>query len=205
MSEINSSLKQDYKTIEMFTKILKDKFNEKIFYLLTNIDPNSIKNEILIEADEKLDIKNINFKSKLDRFNYVTPIYFGLGNYYNDKDKKSENFYINGNQEIFNSSKYNSHNYQQKIIKLIDYYEKYLQEYDETYNNAGTENFFVVGSPRSGTTLLESIISANNITFSGGEMISAKQLIENKFFLQNLISMNLFIRFKPSIKIEHLS
>ena len=46
MSEINSSLKQDYKTIEMFTKILKDKFNENIFYLLTNIDPNSIKNEI---------------------------------------------------------------------------------------------------------------------------------------------------------------
>ena len=183
MSEINSSLKQDYKTIEMFTKILKDKFNENIFYLLTNIDPNSIKNEILIEAEEKLDIKNINFKSKLDRFNYVTPIYFGLGNYYNDKDKKkSENFYINGNQEIFNSSKYNSHNYQQKIIKLIDYYEKYLQEYDETYNNAGTENFFVVGSPRSGTTLLESIISANNITFSGGEMISAKQLIEKQIF-----------------------
>ena len=183
MSEINSSLKQDFKTIEMFTKILLDKFNENIFYLLTNIDSNSIKNEILIEAEEKLNIKNINFKSKLDRFNYVTPIYFGLGNYYNTKDKKkSENFYINGNQEIFNSSKYNSHNYQQKIIQSIEYYEKYYQEYDEAYNDAGKENFFVVGSPRSGTTLLESIISANNLTFSGGEMTSAKQLIEKQIF-----------------------
>ena len=92
MAEINSSLKQDYKTIEMFTKILKDKFNENIFYLLTNIDPNSIKNEILIE--EKLDIKNINFKSKLDRFNYVTPIYFGLGNDITIKIKKSLKIFI---------------------------------------------------------------------------------------------------------------
>ena len=56
----------------------------------------------------------------------------------------------------------------QKILKQIDTYgniEKIKIE-DQT---RGKENIFIVGLPRSGTTLLE-FISANKQVFAGGEM-----------------------------------
>ena len=49
-SEINSALKKDDKTIELFEEILKEKFNENIFYILTNINPKFIDDKILNEA-----------------------------------------------------------------------------------------------------------------------------------------------------------
>lgn len=183
LAEINSSLDQDQKTIGLFDKILQERFNENIFYLLTITDPKSISGNVIKTAESYLNSNIESYKSKLERFNHVTPIYFGLANFYQSIDKKkSEDFFEKGNQEIFNSSKYNSHSYQQKIIKIMEYYDRYLEDYDESYDNAGSENFFLVGSPRSGTTLVESIITANDITFSGGELTSAKSMLEKQIF-----------------------
>ena len=43
MSEINSALKDDSKSISIFNDILDKNFNENIFFLLANIDPKSVK------------------------------------------------------------------------------------------------------------------------------------------------------------------
>ena len=183
LTEINSSLGQDEKTVELFNKILNEQFNENIFYLLTITKPNSVNSNLIKIAESHLNSNLEIHQSKLERFNHVTPIYFGLGNFYQSLDKKkSESFYEGGNQEIFNSSKYNSHSYQQKILKIIEYFEQYLEGYDESDDDAGSKNFFIVGSPRSGTTLVESIVSANDVTFSGGELTSAKNLFEKQIF-----------------------
>ena len=40
------------------------------------------------------------------------------------------------------------------------------------------QKIFLFLEHRSGTTLVESIVSANNQVFSGGELVSAKQIIE---------------------------
>ena len=54
ISEINSALKQDQETIDLFNQILKNKFNENIFFLLANINPKLINKKIIEKAEENL-------------------------------------------------------------------------------------------------------------------------------------------------------
>ncbi len=179
ISEINSALGKDEETISLFNEILQNRFNENIFFLLSYIDPKLIE-EKYIEKAENLLITNENkYKSKLERFYYVTPLYFGLAMYYQSKDKKkSEDYFDYGNKEIFATSRYNSHQYQERIVKTMDLYIQKYKSFDEEDRDHGGKNFFIVGSPRSGTTLIESVVTANDKVFSGGELKSGKDIIE---------------------------
>ena len=82
----------------------------------------------------------------MERFNYVTPLYFGLAMYYQSKDKKkSEDYFDNGNKEIFANSRYNSHQYQERIVKTMDLYIQKYKSFDEKNRDHGEKNFFIVG------------------------------------------------------------
>ncbi len=179
ISEINGALKKDDETIFLFNEILEDRFNENIFFLLCNINPKLVNERIVEIAEEYLLTNEGKYKNKIERFNYVTPLYFGLAMYYQSKDrKKSEEYFDFGNKEIFNTSRYNSHQYQERIVKTMELYQKKYKSFDERYREHGEKNFFIVGSPRSGTTLIESIVTANDKVFSGGELKSGKDIIE---------------------------
>lgn len=179
MSEINSALKDDSKSISMFHNILDKNFNENIFFLLANIDPKSIKKNYIKQAEDKLTVNNENFENNIDRFNYVVPIHFGLAMSYQSINKvKSEDYFDLGNKEIFNNTRYNSHQYQERIVRTMELYNKKYKNFKTDRVDHGAKNFFIVGTPRSGTTLVESIVSANDQVFSGGELVSAKQIIE---------------------------
>ena len=179
MSEVNSALKQDTKSISMFNDILNKEFSENIFFLLANIDPKSVTKNHINKAEDKLSDNEKKFKNKIDRFNYVVPIHFGLGMSYQSIDKaKSESYFDLGNDEIFNNTRYNSHQYQERIVKTMELYIKKYKNFKTDVMTHGEKNFFIVGTPRSGTTLVESIISANSQVFSGGELASARQIIE---------------------------
>ena len=130
-------------------------------------------------------INNKNFENKIDRFNYVVPIHFGLGMSYQPIDKtKSEEFFDLGNKEIFNNTRYNSHQYQERIVRKMELYNKKYKDFKTDGIAHGANNFFIVGTPRSGTTLIESIVSANDQVFSGGELVSAKQIIEKNVLIK---------------------
>ena len=192
-SEINGALKKDEETIELFNKILLDNFNESIFFILANINTKSIDKKIIGKAEKQLLNNEISYKSKIERFNYVIPLNFGLAMYYQSKDKnKSETFFDNGNKEIFKSTRYNSHQYQERILKTMDLYLKKYKPFDEGDRKHGEHNFFIVGSPRSGTTLVESIVTANDQVFSGGELKSGKDIIESNILSreQSLSDLN---------------
>ena len=74
------------------------------------------------------------------------------------------------------SLRYNSFDYQKDIGNIIQCYEKKFKDvYFE--NNNGENNFFILGTPRSGTTLIESMIASNKEVTSGGELLSARNLI----------------------------
>jgi len=138
-----------------------------------------VNEKIISKAEKNLTTNESDYKNKIERFNYVTPLYFGLAMYYQSKDKKkSEEYFDSGNKEIFNTSRYNSHQYQERIVKTMDLYLKKFKSFDEGYRDHGKKNFFIVGSPRSGTTLIESVITANDKVFSGGELKSGKDIIE---------------------------
>lgn len=178
-TEIYSALNLDDNTIKIFNGILKKKFNENIFYLLTTIDADKVSLDFVDQATKELQRSSNDFSNNIQRFNFFTPLYFGLANYFEKIDQKnSEYFFEKGNSEIFQSSRYNSFEYQKNILKSIDLFKEKYVGYSDENNNNGKENFFIVGAPRSGTTLIESIITANEDVFPGGELNSFKFLVE---------------------------
>ena len=176
--QVAAALGENQKIINLFREILQLTFNEDIFYLLATVDPNCISNELLKTAEQKINENNLKFNNKLSRFYYIVPLYFALGLYYNNRDKNiSENYFHLANKETFNNIRYDSFSYQKKILKLIDFYEKNELDQIPNFSKQGKNNIFIVGSPRSGTTLLESIVAANDDVFSAGELISVGDII----------------------------
>ena len=179
-SEVNSALEKNDETVTLFTELLDKSFNADLFFLLSRIDPNSINEQLVNLAETKLNLlEKDNFKSLIQKTNFDASVFYGLGNYFQKKNKiKSEECYIKANDKVFKIARYNSHQYQENINLIIESYLKFFDQ-DNLFNaNLGDENFFIVGSPRSGTTLVESIITSNNWVYSGGELNLAKRMME---------------------------
>ena len=127
------------------------------------------KSEILLE-----EIKN---SSDPTRIKKSAGIYFALAAYFSKSDqKKSEQYYVDGNLQIDKIQNYRpleSQKYIKNIIKSFDE----LPSFDHK-KNYGEGIIFIIGMPRSGTTLLESIVSNSPKVFTAGEMASFKNLIQ---------------------------
>ena len=177
-TEINVALNNDNENGEMLKKILDEYFYPDIFFLLTTVDTKLVSKDLLKKAEESLKINDSKFENKLDRFWYVHPLYFGLAIYYQKTNQeKSEKYYNLGNNETMKSLRYNSFNYQKNIGDIIDNYKNnFVNESFES--EEGANNIFILGTPRSGTTLIESIIASNDEVKSGGELLSANKLIQ---------------------------
>ena len=177
-TEINVALNNDNENGEMLKKILDENFYPDIFFLLTTVDTTLVSKDLLKKAEESLKINDSKFENKLDRFWYVHPLYFGLAIYYQKTNQeKSEKYYNLGNNETMKSLRYNSFNYQKNIGDIIDNYKNnFVNESFES--EEGANNIFILGTPRSGTTLIESIIASNDEVKSGGELLSANKLIQ---------------------------
>ena len=191
-TEINVALKRDKESGDILKKILEEKFYPDIFYLLSTIDYRLIDDELLEKAENQLKINDKSFHSKLDRFWYVHPLYFGLAICYQRIDQtKSEKFYHLGNKETMNSLRYNSFEYQKNIVDIINHYKNFSAE-TNINSEEGLSNIFILGTPRSGTTLIESIIGSSNDATSGGELLSGFRLI-NEFVNNEKFEPNDFI------------
>ena len=192
-TEINVALKKDEESGSMLKKILNEKFHPDIFYLLATSNPKLIDDELLKKAEDQLKINDISFQNKLDRFWYVHPLYFGLAICYEKIDQdKSEEFYHLGNKETMDSLRYNSFVYQKNIGEIMEHYKNSFIKTDLS-SDSGSNNIFILGTPRSGTTLIESIIGSSDEVTSGGELLSGFRLI-NEFVNDENINPNDFIK-----------
>tara|TARA_Y200000002_G_C22679429_1_gene663393 strand:- start:141 stop:1772 length:1632 start_codon:yes stop_codon:yes gene_type:complete len=199
-TEIHVALNQDKENEDMLMGILANDFYPDIFYLLSNVNKELIDEKLLFTAKKQLEEYDNKYENRIKRFWYVHPIYFGLAIYYNNKDKKkSEDFYEIGNKEIMNSLRYNSFEYQKDIVKIIDCFEEKILKENDSEDLFGENNFFILGTPRSGTTLIESFIASNNEVTSGGELLSARDLIYN--FTQNFENKDVDLFFDEFRKI----
>ena len=177
-TEINVALRKDQENIEMLKLLLDQQFHPDIFYLLATIDSSMIDNKLLDQALKHLEHNDSVFENKLDRFWFVHPLYFALAIYYEKRDKdKSEEFYHLGNNETMNSLRYNSFSYQKNISKIFEHHKNEINNFSNDHK-IGSKNIFILGTPRSGTTLIESIIASNDEVTSGGELLSAFKLID---------------------------
>ena len=89
------------------------------------------------------------------------------------KIKKSEDYYVKSNQLILSvqrNSLYENQNYIKKLIKFFESNDTEEMSSDIP-KDKGKGLIFIIGMPRSGTTLLESIIATADDCVPGGEKI----------------------------------
>lgn len=100
-------------------------------------------------------------------------IYSCLAEYYNKEDKNiSEKYYISSNKIISSvqrESVYDRQNRNKTILKMFK--QDQLKQSKNTSENLGEGLIFIIGMPRSGTTLVESILASSEDSFAGGEKV----------------------------------
>jgi tetratricopeptide (TPR) repeat protein len=171
----------------------KSSFNEVL-----KIDPNmhivdrmvsrfikySEDNPHLISMLEKIKEPNLNDESKIN-------LNFALGKAYEDLlDFKKSFFYLESGNKIKNKiSKYNSSSDDRLLKDTINIFRDYNFNKIENINNSHKQIIFIVGLPRSGTSLIEQILSSHSKIYGAGELNFLEELIRKNFHIDNYFKL----------------
>ena len=93
----------------------------------------------------------------------------------------SEDHYLNANQCVIQWQRFLPLNRQKRLLKTIQLFKSINQNFDIP-KNKGEGIIFILGMPRSGTTLTESILGTNSELFAGGELLFFEHQLKNKIF-----------------------
>ena len=166
------------------------KFDKAIDHLkiINSIDPSYTRIDKLMSAlvnyndDQKhLDIMEEKLKDLKLSDNQKIPLYFGLSKAYEDKkefSKAAENFEKGNNlkRKQFNYSIDKDKNLFNQIKTLFANYEQNKL----ALNPSKKKIIFIIGMPRSGTSLVEQIISSHKYVCGAGELNYLNQLVFKK-------------------------
>tara|TARA_B100001250_G_scaffold139538_1_gene119495 strand:- start:701 stop:2350 length:1650 start_codon:yes stop_codon:yes gene_type:complete len=179
LGSINTIL-GDFKLARKYYKeVLKeDKKNFKSYKNYIEITKIDEKDDIF-KTLENVSTDNINDQNKVDMFHSLSKGYFDqnkkqLGLKFLEKGKtikkQYSNFSIKREKKIFNNLKdYFENNYSKEI------------KYQKKINKIP---IFILGMPRSGTTLIERILSTHSKIYGAGELIFFPQIV-NKNYIKN--------------------
>ena len=188
--EIFIALKEQNFAIKFIEKYLSIKFDGELLLTLIQINKKNVDLSLIRLCEEKTHTKS--FNSSLERYQELVPLYFALATFYEKDDSiLSEKYYVKGNKEVFNIQRLSMMKFQKSVLKIIENYNTIKNE-NINDQNKGINNIFIVGMPRSGTTLTESLITANNEVFGAGELISLYDL-SNRYIHdleQSLLNMD---------------
>jgi len=141
----------------------------------------------LIEMLKKVNDEDLNNLEKIH-------LYYGLHKAYEDiKNYKSAFKYLKiGNDLLKKETKYNSKQDETRIKNFINFYKK-NKKIKTTGDHRGL--IFIVGMPRSGSSLVEQILASHKKVFGGGE-ISYMQEIANKIISEEKIDTSVMNGYK---------
>ena len=141
----------------------------------------------LIEMLKKVNDEGLNNLEKIH-------LYYGLHKAYEDiKNYKSAFKYLKiGNDLLKKETKYNSSQDETRIKNFINFYKK-NKKIKTTGDHRGL--IFIVGMPRSGSSLVEQILASHKKVFGGGE-ISYMQEIANKIISEEKIDTSVMNGYK---------
>ena len=149
---------------------------------IANITKYSSKNKHFLDMQKKLTDKNLNDFEKLE-------LHFGLGKAYDDlKDYKNSFFHIeHANSLKKKITKYNIEN----DVKLFNNIKSFFSKISLNQLNFNKKKIiFILGMPRSGTSLVEQIISSHKNVYGGGEIPILGQVFFEKFENNNQLNKN---------------
>ncbi len=160
---------EDYKTTALI--FLENNYNVVVLGHLIQKDTKLISKEYLQRALDKFETEK-EYSNLIDKSRSLVDYAFALGKFYEKKDGALFEKYIRlGNEYATNLQRYNPFVRQKHISKVVDYF---INTKEVTYpsipSNKGSKCIFIVGMPRSGTSLLENILTTNNV-FPGDERV----------------------------------
>ena len=163
---------------------------------LLKLDPNFTIADRLLSSmknykkgdDHLLEMSKKIHKLKLNEIQLAN-LFFALGKANEDlKDYNlSFNYYKKGNDILKINSTFNIDEERKDFLKLknFDY------QLNENFKlNEKRKLIFIVGMPRSGTSLVEQILSSHNDVYGGGELTFLKDIIESKFLKEKINDNN---------------
>ena len=178
-----------------------DKFNSESYY-------NYVSAKKILENDEIfIKLKNLVEDEKLPEVQNFK-MYYSLSKSYFDIDNKDLAFkYLELASNFKLREIENSYKKQSKDFKQIKEYFKTSKKISELSNNFKTIPIFILGMPRSGTSLIEQIISNHSSVHGGGELDILPLVVENSSWKknQNFIDTVKFIRNEYFSKISKIS
>ena len=178
-----------------------DKFNSESYY-------NHVSAKKILENDEIfIKLQNLVEEEKLPEVQNFK-MYYSLSKSYFDIDNKDLAFkYLELASNFKLREIENSYKKQSKDFKQIKEYFKTSKTISELSNNFKTTPIFILGMPRSGTSLIEQIISNHSSVHGGGELDILPLVVENSSWKknQNFIDTVKFIRNEYFSKISKIS
>ena len=182
---VYQSIGQFEKALENFEKVLQLEPNntnaDKIISRLTKYSKN---HPHIKKMEEKLHKSNLNDFQK-------SHLCFSLGKAYEDFGDFSNSFkYIKlGNDYKRNTIKYDLKDDLKTFTKLKEFFLKYKFKPNFTVSNNKTA-IFIIGLPRSGTSLIEQIISSHSKVYGCGELDYITRIVSESFFDKNVLSIS---------------
>ena len=165
-------------------------FKEAIFYSkrALEIDPNFTRADHLISQSTKYNEKDEHYLSLKKKIKNVKPksyeeidLYFSIAKAEEDLGnfQKSSEFLIKGNKLRKDITKYDV----SKEIKLLENIKTEFSKIENEKLKSETNDniIFILGMPRSGTSLVEQIITSHSQVFGGGELPILSNIIKNYF------------------------
>lgn len=157
----------------------------KFAKMALDIDPKFTKADHLISQSIKYENENDHYRDMVDKLDNLNlddiekiDLYFALSKANEDRNKTKESFqFLRKGNEL----KKNILNYEVDVdIELIEKIIKIFKNvnFDEFKNDDQNNIIFILGMPRSGTSLVEQIITSHSKVYSGGELPILSNLVK---------------------------
>ena len=163
------------------------------------IDPKNTKADKIISryTNYKEDKSHLSVMEKkindldLDNFSKMN-LFFGLGKAYEDLKNYEKSFVNikNGNQLKKDLTKYKIDKDLKLLSKTREIFENY--NFSSIKETISKKIIFIVGLPRSGTSLIEQIISSHSSVYGCGELDYLDRLIKSSFFINYKLDTSKF-------------
>jgi len=144
--------------------------------LISNATDYNLDDSHIYEIESKLE----STKSNLNKGIY----HFILGKAYEDKNNYDESIknIIEGNKIVREGIKYKVEEHIQSIKKVMEEFKDIdFKKFKKTINS-NKKIIFIVGMPRSGTSLVEQILSSHSKTYGAGETTLLENQLKKEFF-----------------------
>ena len=138
-----------------------DKNNIEILYVLSDLNYSFSKEQIF-------SLQNLAYDENHHQYEYIN---FALFNIFNSrKDYDTAFFYLKKANDCLKNKIFYDHNasldYPNKVKNIFNF----IQGYDFNSEKVDKRLIFIVGMPRSGTSLLEQVLSSSNEIYAAGEL-----------------------------------